>query len=34
MEDRRVNGIPLHPTVVDLLRNYAAEIGVEFDLGM
>jgi LDH2 family malate/lactate/ureidoglycolate dehydrogenase len=32
MEDRKANGIPLHPTVVDMLRDYAHECGSAFDL--
>lgn len=32
MADRSANGIPLHPTVVDMLRDYAIEVGAEFDL--
>jgi len=30
--DRRVNGIPLHPRVLEMLRTYAADLGVPFDL--
>jgi LDH2 family malate/lactate/ureidoglycolate dehydrogenase len=31
-QDRRTNGIPLHPSVIDLLRGYAEGGGVAFDL--
>jgi len=34
MNDRKANGIPLHPTVIDTLRDYADEVGAAFDLGM
>lgn len=30
--DRRVNGIPLHPSVIDYLRSLAGELQVPFDL--
>jgi LDH2 family malate/lactate/ureidoglycolate dehydrogenase len=30
--DKRVNGIPLHPTVVDKLGALATELGVPFDV--
>ena len=26
MQDRKVNGIPLHPTVIEMLKGYAAEV--------
>jgi LDH2 family malate/lactate/ureidoglycolate dehydrogenase len=32
-QDRRANGIPLHPDVIEMLRGYAAEAGVPFGLG-
>jgi LDH2 family malate/lactate/ureidoglycolate dehydrogenase len=32
LQDRKANGIPLHPTVVDMLRDYANEVGAPFDL--
>ena len=32
MADRRVNGIPLHPTVIEMLRSYATKYGIAFDL--
>jgi len=31
-QERRANGIPLHPEVVDQLRGYAAEAGIAFDI--
>lgn len=30
--ERRIHGVPLHPTVVEMLRGYAARLGVPFDL--
>lgn len=30
--ERRIHGVPLHPTVIDLLRRYAETLGVPFDL--
>lgn len=33
-QDRKVNGVPLHPSVLDQLRDYAVEIGAEFDLSV
>jgi len=32
MEDRKVNGVPLHPTVIDMLKGYAKKYGVAYDL--
>lgn len=32
MEDRKINGVPLHPTVIDMLKGYAVKYGVEYDL--
>ena len=32
-QDRRVNGVPLHPTVVVKLRELAGELGLRFDAG-
>ena len=29
---RRANGIPLHPRVLEMLRTYAVDLGVPFDL--
>ena len=34
LQDRKPNGVPLHPSVVDQLRDYAVEIGAEFDLSL
>jgi LDH2 family malate/lactate/ureidoglycolate dehydrogenase len=31
-QDRLANGIPLHPTVIDMLRGYADRDGIAFDL--
>jgi LDH2 family malate/lactate/ureidoglycolate dehydrogenase len=32
--DRVASGIPLHPTVIDTLREYADEVGAAFDLAL
>ncbi len=32
MEDRKVNGVPLHPTVVEMLRGYAEKYRIPYDL--
>ena len=31
-QDRRANGIPLHPTIVEKLRALAGEFDIPFDL--
>ncbi len=32
LQDRTVNGIPLHPRVIEMLKGYAAKYGVPYDL--
>jgi L-2-hydroxycarboxylate dehydrogenase (NAD+) len=32
MEDRKVNGVPLHPTVIEMLKGYSKKYGVPYDL--
>jgi L-2-hydroxycarboxylate dehydrogenase (NAD+) len=32
LQDRQANGVPLHPTVVEMLRGYATKYRLDFDL--
>lgn len=32
LQDRTANGVPLHPSVIDMLRGYAKKYGLDFDL--
>ena len=32
LEDRKVNGVPLHPTVIVMLKGYAEKYGIAYDL--
>ena len=32
MEDRKVNGVPLHPSVIEMLKGYSKKYMVDYDL--
>jgi len=32
LQDRRVNGVPLHPRVIEMLKGYAQKYGIPYDL--